>query len=103
MGASRPTSTCSALLAFLAFYKDWRVLVPATITVAADHYLRGMLWPQSVYGTLTADTWRFLEHATWVVFEDVILVLSCLRGTAQDRAIAENEASLSHARLLQKL
>ncbi len=60
-------------LAFLAFYKEWRVLIPATVTVAADHYLRGLLWPQSVYGTLTPDTWRFLEHASWVVFEDIIL------------------------------
>ena len=31
-------------LAFLAFYRDWRVLVPATIVVAADHYReRGLL------------------------------------------------------------
>ena len=28
-------------LAFLAFYRDWRVLVPATIVVALDHMLRG--------------------------------------------------------------
>ena len=30
-------------LAFLAFYRDWRVLVPATIVVALDHFLRGDL------------------------------------------------------------
>ncbi|MDX6383317.1 MAG: hypothetical protein QOK48_890, partial [Blastocatellia bacterium] len=34
-------------LAFLSFYRDWRVLVPATIVVAADHFLRGIFWPQS--------------------------------------------------------
>src|SRR5437762_12324173 len=27
-------------LAFLAFYRDWKVLVPATLVVAADHGLR---------------------------------------------------------------
>ena len=53
-------------LAFLAFYRDWRVLVPATIVVAADHLLRGMFWPQSVYGVLVASQWRWLEHAAWV-------------------------------------
>ena len=37
-------------LAFLAFYRDWRVLVPATVVVALDHLLRGIFWPQSVYG-----------------------------------------------------
>ena len=33
-------------LAFLSFYRDWRVLVPATVVVAADHFLRGVFWPQ---------------------------------------------------------
>jgi len=43
-------------LAFLAFYRDWRVLVPATVVVAADHFLRGMFWPESVYGVLAVST-----------------------------------------------
>ena len=68
-------------LAFLAFYRDWKVLVPATVVVAADHLLRGIFWPESVYGMLNPEWWRFLEHAFWVAFEDVILVLSCLRGS----------------------
>src|SRR5215510_8582896 len=37
-------------LAFLAFYRDWKVLVPASIVVATDHLLRGVMWPESVYG-----------------------------------------------------
>jgi PAS domain S-box-containing protein len=79
-------------LAFLAFYRDWRVLVPATIVVAVDHFVRGLFWPQSVYGVLTASTWRFLEHAGWVVFEDVVLVFSCIRGTRELWDIAERTA-----------
>ena len=71
-------------LAFLAFYRDWRVLVPATIVVALDHMLRGMFWPQSVYGVLVASQWRWVEHAAWVVFEDVFLVVSCLRSVDRD-------------------
>src|ERR1043166_8017489 len=47
-------------LAFLAFYRDWRVLVSASAVVAADHLLRGIYWPQSVYGVLTASEWRWL-------------------------------------------
>src|SRR4051812_29861806 len=53
-------------LAFLAFYRDWRVLVPATVVTAADHFLRGAFFPQSVYGVLSASPWRWLEHAGWV-------------------------------------
>ena len=74
-------------LAFLAFYRDWRVLVPATVVVALDHMLRGIFWPQSVYGVLVASQWRWLEHAAWVIFEDVFLVVACLPkhgGAARD-------------------
>jgi two-component system sensor histidine kinase/response regulator len=81
-------------LAFLAFYRDWRVLVPATLVVVADHVLRGAFWPQSVYGVLAASPWRWLEHAGWVVFEDVVLVCSCVRGTRELWASAERTAEL---------
>src|SRR5437879_2070958 len=67
-------------LAFLAFYRDWRVLIPATAVVAADHFLRGMFWPQSVYGVLVAGQWRWLEHSAWVIFEDIFLFVSCRRS-----------------------
>src|SRR5215472_7225337 len=65
-------------LAFLAFYRDWKVLIPATLVVACDHALRGIYFPQSVFGVLTASSWRWVEHAGWVLFEDLILVKSCL-------------------------
>jgi two-component system sensor histidine kinase/response regulator len=84
-------------LAFLAFYRDWRVLVPATVVVALDHLLRGIFWPQSVYGVLVASQWRWLEHAGWVVFEDVFLVMSCRRGARELRDIASRTAVLERA------
>jgi two-component system sensor histidine kinase/response regulator len=81
-------------LAFLAFYRDWRVLVPATIVVAADHALRGIYFPQSVFGILTASPWRWVEHAGWVVFEDVILVKMCLDSVQEMWEIARRQASI---------
>ena len=81
-------------LAFLAFYRDWRVLIPATVVVAMDHLLRGIFWPQSVYGVLIASQWRWLEHAAWVLFEDVFLVLSCRKSVAEMRDTAERTAAL---------
>ena len=35
-------------LALLAFYRDWRVLVTASLVVAGDHHLRGQIWPRSI-------------------------------------------------------
>ncbi len=81
-------------LAFLAFYRDWRVFIPATVVVAADHLLRGLYFPQSVFGVLTASPWRSVEHAAWVLFENVFLVKSCWRSTLEMRSLAERQAKL---------
>src|SRR5713226_644884 len=83
-------------LAFLAFYRDWRVLVPATIVIAADHFLRGLFWPQSVYGVLSASQWRWLEHAGWVLFEDTFLYIAIRRSVAEMWDIAVRTAEMSH-------
>lgn len=92
-------------LAFLAFYRDWRVLVPATVVVAADHFLRGFLWPQSVYGIIVASPWRWVEHAAWVIFEDIFLISSCQRSVKEMRNIAQGTAQLeaSHQAVEEKV
>jgi two-component system sensor histidine kinase/response regulator len=81
-------------LVILSFYRDWKVLIPATVVVALDHFIRGVYWPYSVYGVLTASPWRSIEHAGWVVFEDVFLVISCLRSIREMRSIANRTAAL---------
>jgi len=81
-------------LAFLAFYRDWRVLATATIVVAADHAARGIFFPQSVFGILATSPWRWVEHACWVIFEDIVLVMSCLRGVREMWVIARRQVSL---------
>ncbi|MEZ4407848.1 MAG: ATP-binding protein [Polyangiales bacterium] len=81
-------------LAFLAFYRDWRVLITASTVVALDHLLRGLLAPMSVYGVAHAPLWRTAEHAFWVVFECFFLVYSCLRSVKEMRTIAERQVDL---------
>ena len=81
-------------LAFLSFYRDWRVLVPATIVVALDHFFRGIFWPQSVYGVITASEWRWVEHAGWVLFEDTFLLIAIKRSVSEMWGIAERTAEI---------
>src|SRR3984957_15761841 len=45
-------------LAFLAFYRDRKVLLTATVVVALDHFLGGIYFPLSVFGTLTVSPYR---------------------------------------------
>ncbi len=81
-------------LAFLALYRDWQVLVSATCVVALDHFLRGLFYPQSVYGVLTASVWRAGEHAAWVLFEDTVLLLAMRESVAEMRSNASRNATL---------
>ncbi len=81
-------------LALLAFYRDWRVLVSASIVVSTDHVLRGLFWPQSVYGVLAAPLWRSLEHAGWVIFEVTFLAISIRKSRSEMLVVAERQANL---------
>ncbi len=81
-------------LAFLAAYRDWKVLLPATLLVAVDHYIRGVLWPETVFGVTTASQWRWLEHAGWVIFEDVFLIVSIRQSAREMRTMASQTAEL---------
>jgi len=81
-------------LAFLAFYRDWRVLISATVVVSLDHFLRGALWPQSIFGVLAASPWRSVEHAGWVLFEDTFLIISIRQSLNDMFGLAERQAAL---------
>ena len=81
-------------LGILAFYRDWPVLVTATLVVVADHLIRGLVWPESVYGIGNPEWWRFLEHAFWVLFSVVFLAMSCLRALREMRLMAERGAHI---------
>lgn len=83
-------------LAFLAFYLDWKVIITATIIVASDHFARGIFWPESVYGVANPEWWRFLEHAGWVVFEDIFLIWACLFSRKEIDAGAVRQAEVEH-------
>jgi signal transduction histidine kinase/CheY-like chemotaxis protein len=81
-------------LAFLALYRDWRVLVTASSVVVVDHFARGLYLPYSVYGVVSASVWRTLEHSGWVVFEDVVLIMACLHSERDTAEIAVRQAEL---------
>jgi len=81
-------------LAFLAFYRDWRVIVTASLITSADHFLRGTFLPQSVYGSSVASIWRTAEHIGWVVFADIFLITSCLQSSREMLKVALKRSQL---------
>jgi len=81
-------------LAILAFYRDWRVLVTASLIVYFDHVVRGYYWPQSVYGVLNASPWRAVEHAWWVLFEVAFLMIAIHQSVREMDLIADRQMKL---------
>ncbi len=81
-------------LAFLAFYRDWKVLVSATLVTALDHMLRGLWWPQSIFGVSEVSSWLWVEHVGLLAFADVFLIRSCLLSVQEMRDIAIRRARL---------
>jgi two-component system sensor histidine kinase HydH len=93
-------------LTFLAFYRDWPVLLTASGVAVVDQSLRGALWPESVYGTPSPEWWLLLEHTVWMGFLDAVLILSCrdavreMREMARRRAVAELASECEHQKTL---
>ena len=79
-------------LACLSFYRDWRVLVTATVITAVDHAARGIFWPTSVFGIAAANSWRWVEHLCWMLYEDFFLIYACRRSLNEMTDIARREA-----------
>ncbi len=84
-------------LAFLAFYRDTRVLIIASAVVAADLLIRGSYWPETIFGVPAVEPWRWLEHIGWVVFENVFLIISITHSlrTLRDASVQRAELEVS--------
>ncbi len=83
-----------ASMAILSLYRDWRVLIAATVVAAADHAFRGIFWTQSMYGIETASKLRWIEHAIWLVSEVGFLIFLTHTALVDMKSAAHREAEL---------
>ncbi len=79
-------------LAALASYRDIRVLLAATAVVAADHFIHGLQWIQSVFNVAPIAPLHWLGFTAWVLFEDTILGLWIWESLRLTQAMADNQA-----------
>lgn len=81
-------------LVLLSLYRDWKILILAIAVTFADHFIRGWHYPFSIYGTSGDIWWRWLEHAAWIMFEGVILIVICRQSTLEMERSAKRAAEL---------
>jgi PAS domain S-box-containing protein len=88
-------------MAFLALYRDWRVLPLATIVILGHHAVASWWWPESLYGTSDVSLWRPVEDAAWLLFENVVLIWSCVNSRREMAEICRGQQQ--NQQLLQQL
>jgi len=71
-------------LAFLAFYRDWRVLVTATACAVL---------------AMATDPSHLLAFGAWWAFEDIVLIRNCMRARTEMIDAAMREATLQQTAL----
>jgi methyl-accepting chemotaxis protein len=81
-------------MAFLSFYRDPQVFITATLTIFADHILRGLLYPQSIFGVYQWTLLRPLEHVAWILYENVFLALACIKNLAEKKQLCLHQAEI---------
>lgn len=92
-------------LAFLALYRDWRILPTASLVVLLHHAVGGAFYPEITYCSPTASILRTYEHVGWVLFEDSVLIWACVTSRREMWIICEREdenrrlLSMTEARL----
>ena len=67
-----------ASAAFLALYRDWRVLPVATLAIMLHHLAFSIWWPAAVFCDASSPLSRTFEHGGWLVFENAVLIWACL-------------------------
>lgn len=87
-------------LGIIAVYRDWRAVVAASVLVAVDHVVRGLWWPESLFGAGREQLLLIVEHAGYVVFANVVLVKTCLMARRELDDAARR--TVDHAELAER-
>jgi len=80
-------------MVFLTFYREWPVLLTATVVALLVPVARLLLLPDG-YLVSASAWWRIAEQATWVVGEAIVLVITMRQNRQLLHRFAQNAAEL---------
>lgn len=81
-------------IAFLSIFKDFKLILVATIVVVIDHLLRGFLFPISLFGSESPDILRIIEHAIYIIVLDAGLFIIISNSISEINAISRDKSDL---------
>jgi len=80
-------------MVFLTFYREWPVLLTATVVALLVPVARLLLLPEG-YLVSASAWWRVAEQGTWVVAEAIVLVIAMRQNRQLLHRFAQNAAEL---------
>lgn len=80
------------MMAFVALYFDWKVVMTAIVVGAIDHVFRTAMFPMSVFGVLESPWFQLFRHVLWVVFEGSVLLYAAVLIDKDKRQAAKQLA-----------
>lgn len=81
-------------LAALSFYRDWRVFIPAVVSIGINHLIRGWFFAFTIDGNITIEEWRWIGYTAFMIFEIAFLIVLCRRNSDEMRQTAIHTAAL---------
>jgi PAS domain S-box-containing protein len=87
-----------ASLAILSVYRDWKILITATVFVAVDHLVRGIWYPLSAFGVAIESPYRWIEHSLWVLLEVAFLAPGAHRLRNEIHELCQGQLELEAAK-----
>jgi signal transduction histidine kinase len=81
-------------LAFLAFYRDWRVIVTASLIAMAWPFVKLAMVPSN-YLVGSSAWWRVFDQVAWVVADAVVMLIAVLQSLKSITKFSGHAATLS--------
>jgi PAS domain S-box-containing protein len=87
-----------ASLAFLAMYRDTKVIVLASLVTSVDHIAGCFLWPKSLYGFTHVQPLAWVHHVSMVALENLFLGLAIRKSQRDMLGAAKKQAMIDASR-----
>ncbi|HVY36559.1 MAG TPA: ATP-binding protein [Polyangia bacterium] len=85
-------------LAFLAMYRDWTVLLLATLVTVVDRILGCYFWPHSIYGVGNVGHWAWFLDTAFLAIEVLLLMLAIGKSQSDLLSAARKQATIDSSR-----
>ncbi|CAM2011216.1 methyl-accepting chemotaxis protein [Acanthopleuribacter pedis] len=83
------------MVSFIGLYFDWRTTLTAVVVIGADHLLRTLFIPESIFGAADNPWFQMIRHYLWAIVMAAVLILAGRWITQEKQEAARHSAQAS--------